>query len=178
MAGSARAASIVALRDGTEVGLHAMHADDAASLLRFHGTLSPETTYLRFFTPHPELSDDELHRFTHVDHHDREAIVATADEQIIAVARFDRLDDHAYAEVAFVVADAWQGRGLGTALFERLAERARRVGIRRFVAETLPQNRPMLSVFHHAGLPVTSRFRDGVVHLVIDLTAGADLEPD
>lgn len=171
MTGSARA-SIVALRDGTEIGLHQMHADDAAGLLRFHGTLSPETTYLRFFTPHPELSDDELHRFTHVDHRDREAIVATAADQIIGIARYDRLDDGG-AEVAFVVADAWQGRGLGTALFHRLAERARQVGIERFVAETLPHNRSMLTVFHRSGLPVKSTFEDGVVHLVIELGGAA-----
>lgn len=162
----------IELRDGTRVGLHPMHADDAASLLRFHGSLSTETTHLRFFTVHPELSSTELHRFTHVDHRDREAIVATVCGEIVGVARFDRLDDPDDAEVAFVVADSWQGRGLGTVMFERLAERARDAGISRFVAETLPHNRRMLAVFHHAGLPVTSEIRDGVVHLVIDLVEG------
>ena len=90
-----------------------MHADDAASLLRFHHTLSPETTHLRFFAVHPELSEAELHRFTNVDHRDREAIVATVADEIVGVARFDRLEVSTDAEVAFVVADSWQGRGLG-----------------------------------------------------------------
>ncbi len=163
----------VELHDGTTVRMHQMHADDAAGLLRFHGTLSPETTNLRFFTVHPELSASELHRFTHVDHRDREAIVATVAEEIVGVARFDRLDDPLDAEVAFVVADSWQGLGLGGALFDRLAERAREVGIARFVADILPHNRRMQSVFRHSGRPVTSSFRDGVVHVVIDLAGPA-----
>lgn len=164
------ATSAVELRDGSRVRLHPMHAEDAERLLRFHHTLSPETTHLRFFTVHPELSPTELHRFTHVDHRDREAIVATAEDEIVGVARFDRLDDPADAEVGFVVADSWQGRGLGTVLFEALAQRAREVGIARFVADTLAYNRRMQAVFHHAGLPMTSGFRDGVVHAVVELT--------
>ena len=162
----------IQLRDGTEVHLHAMRGDDAAALLRFHHQLSPETTYLRFFSVHPELSARELEHFTHVDHQNREAIVATVDEEIIGVARFDRIDGSNDAEAAFVIADRWQGEGLGTALFHRLAERAREVGIDRFVAEVLPHNRRMLDVFFHAGHPVTSCLRGGDVHVEVDLQAG------
>jgi RimJ/RimL family protein N-acetyltransferase len=161
--------NLVELHDGTEARLHPMSASDAAGLLRFHSTLSPETTYFRFFTVHPSLSDRELHHFTHVDHTDREAIVATAGDEIIGVARFDRMQDPAEAEVAFVVADAWQELGLGTAMFRSLAQRAGEVAVARFVAEVLPHNRRMLAVFNHSGLPVRSEFRDGVVHLVLDL---------
>jgi RimJ/RimL family protein N-acetyltransferase len=160
----------IELRDGTEVHLHAMGGDDAAALLRFHHRLSPETTFLRFFSVHPELSSRELERFTHVDHHDREAIVATVDEEIVGVARFDRLTGGGRdAEAAFVVADVWQGEGLGTALFDRLAARARELGVERFIAEVLPHNRRMLDLFHRSGLPVTARLQDGVVHVVLDL---------
>jgi RimJ/RimL family protein N-acetyltransferase len=159
----------IQLRDGTEVRLHAMRGDDADALLRFHHRLSPETTYLRFFSVHPELSSGELERFTHVDHRDREAIVATVDEEIVGVARFDRVDGDSEAEAAFVIADVWQGEGLGTALFERLTARARELGIERFTAEVLPHNRRMLNLFHHSGLPVTARLQDGVVHVVLDL---------
>lgn len=166
---AAQPAVNVELRDGTSVELHSMHADDAAGLLQFHHRLSPETTRLRFFTAHPELSATELHRFTHVDHRDREAIVATVAGDIIGVARFDRLDDPREAEAAFVVADSWQGQGVGVAMFDRLAERAREVGITRLVADTMPNNRRMLAVFHHGGHSVTTSFRDGLVHVVIDL---------
>jgi RimJ/RimL family protein N-acetyltransferase len=162
-------ADVVVLRDGTTVRLRPMHSSDAAGLERFHSTLSPETTYLRFFSVHPWLSEQEVYHFTHVDHTVREAIVATAGDEIVGVARFDRLNDPMEAEAAFVVADRWQEMGLGTALFQRLADRARALGVARLVAEVLPHNRRMLAVFHHAGLPVRSEIRDGVVHLILDL---------
>ena len=162
-------ATTATLRDGTVVDIVAMRPSDAARLVRFHHTLSRATTYMRFFSFHPELSTDELYRFTHVDHRDREAVVAVAEGEIVGVARFDRVDDSTDAEVAFVVADSWQGRGLGTRLFEHLTRRARDVGIDRFVADTLAHNRPMLAVFHHAGLPVTDHLEAGVAHVVIDL---------
>ena len=146
-----------------------MRAGDSTGLVRFHEALSPETAYLRFFSVHPHLSDPEVHRFTNVDHRNREAIVATAGDEIVAVARFDRVDDSDEAEVAFVVTDSWQELGLGSALFQSLADRAREVGITRVVAETLPQNRRMLAVFQHAGLPVRTEMRDGVVHAILEL---------
>ncbi len=85
------------------------------------------------------------------------------------MARFDRLAGGRDAEAAFVIADVWQGEGLGTALFDRLAARARELGVERFTAEVLPHNRRMLNLFHHSGLPVTACLRDGVVHVVLDL---------
>ncbi len=160
----------ITLRDGTAVDLHAMRNEDAAGLLRFHHRLSAATTYLRFFTIHPELTVDELERFTHVDHHDREAIVATVDGAIVGVARFDRLDDPETAEVAFVIADRWQGIGLGSALLDRLVQRARAEGLTRLVAESLATNGRMVSVFTHARLPVRTAFRDGSVHMELELT--------
>ena len=159
----------IQLRDGTEIHLHAMHGDDAEALLHFHHQLSPETTYLRFFAVHPELSSRELEYFTHVDHSDREAIVATVDDEIVGVARFDRLPGGSEAEAAFVIADVWQGEGLGSVVFERLAARARELGVERLTAEVLLHNRRMLNLFHHSGLPVTARLQDGVVHVVLDL---------
>ena len=164
----------IRLRDGTDVDLHQMSGADADGLLRFHRQLSPETTYLRFFSVHPELSERELDHFTHVDHVDREAIVATIGDDIVAVARFDRVGATDEAEVAFVVADCWQGEGLGRELLERLVLRAREVEVHQLVAQVLPHNRRMLNTFHHAGLPVSSTFRDGVVHLTLDLEGPED----
>jgi RimJ/RimL family protein N-acetyltransferase len=163
----------VTLRDGTTLELARMAPDDGARLLRFHHTLSPDTIYFRYFGVHPELRTDELFRFTHVDHRDREAIVAVSEGEIVGVARFDRSADRSEAEVAYVVADAWQGRGLGTVLFDRLAELARAVGITRLVAHTLPENRRMLRLFHHSGFPVSDRFQDGVIRVTIDIAEPA-----
>jgi RimJ/RimL family protein N-acetyltransferase len=155
------------------VDLRAMQPDDAERLLRFHHSLSPETVYLRFFSVHPDLRPDELDRFTHVDHEQREAIVAVVDDDIVGVARFDRTGADT-AEVAFVVADRWQGKGLGTMLFEALEARAREVGIDRFTAETLPHNERMLSVFRHCGHPHRSWYDAGVVHVEMDLRQQLD----
>jgi RimJ/RimL family protein N-acetyltransferase len=157
------------LRDGSHVEIRTMRGDDEERLLRFHHTLSPETTRRRFFAIHPELSPDELYRFTHVDHTDREALVALVVDEIVAVARFDRIGRGPVAEIAFVVADEWQGRGLATLLLAKLADRAGAVGIDRFVAETLSHNDAMLAVFRHAGYPTMERTDHGVVHITIEL---------
>lgn len=164
----------VVLTDGTTVELSPMHRTDAGRLVRFHHALSPETTRLRYFTFHPELRPAELHRFTHVDHNDREALVALVGDEIIGVARYDRIDGTATAEVAFVVADSWQGRGLGKLLFSALAERAHTAGIDRFEADTLGDNLRMLRVFLHAGLPIQRRLEDGVYHVCLDLNPDAN----
>jgi GNAT superfamily N-acetyltransferase len=164
----------VVLLDGSAVDIEPMCAGDAARLDHFHHALSTETIRLRFFGVHPDLSDQELHRFTHVDHVNREALVAVDRGEIVGVARFDRLRDSGdEAEVAFVVADAWQGRGLGTVLFERLAARARELGIGRFVADTLFLNRRMLAVFRATGLPHAERIEGSVVHVVLELDSSA-----
>jgi RimJ/RimL family protein N-acetyltransferase len=156
------------------VEIRAMQADDAAALVRFHASLSPHTTYLRFFSIHPELTPQEVERFPHVDHREREALVAVADGSIVGVGRFDRIPGSPDAEVAFVVADSWQGRGVGTVLFRSLLLRARQLGVERFTADTLAHNRRMLNLFHRCGLPVTSRFDGDVVRVVIDLAAADD----
>ena len=79
-------------------------------------------------------------------------------------------DGSSDAEVAFVVADAWQGRGLGSVLFRRLAARAAELGVRRLVAETLFSNRRMLAVFRHAVLPCVETIQGDVVRVVLDLS--------
>lgn len=161
----------VLLRDGAEIVIRSMDPTDAGLLLRFHRALSPETTRLRYFTVHPELRPEELFRFTHVDHDVREALVATCNRQIVAVGRYDRTPDTASAEVAFVVADDWQGRGLGTLLFRGLATRAVAHGITTFLAVTLGENRKMLQVLQDLGLPLHTSYVDGMVHAVVDITS-------
>jgi acetyl coenzyme A synthetase (ADP forming)-like protein len=160
------------LADGGTVHLRPITPEDGPALRRFHGTLSLETTYFRFFSPHPELSDDEVQKFTNVDHDRRVAIVAELGGEIVAVGRYEGLDDSRAAEVAFVVTDAHQGRGLGTLLLEELAAAARERGINRFVAETLPNNRRMIQVFRDAGFDVVQRWEEGAVavELAIDPT--------
>jgi acetate---CoA ligase (ADP-forming) len=158
------------LADGGTVHVRPITGEDGPGLLAFHAGLSKETIYLRFFGVHPKLSDDEVERYTHVDHDTRMALVATLRSQIIAVARYDRAEEGAEeAEVAFVVADEHQGRGIGTLLLEHLAAFARTRGIKRFWADTLTQNQPMREVFRRAGFAEQARFDQGVVNVWLDI---------
>ncbi len=160
----------VVLRDGTVASLRPIRPADGDALQRFHNAQSDESIYLRFFAPLRRLSDTDVHRFTHVDYVDRVALVVTMREEIIGIGRFDRLEDRA-AEVAFNISDHYQGKGIGSVLLEHLAAIARDLGIARFTAEVLPQNRKMLAVFSDAGYEVTRRVEDGVVEV------GFDIEP-
>ncbi|MEO5837527.1 MAG: GNAT family N-acetyltransferase [Acidimicrobiales bacterium] len=157
------------LRDGTPVTVRPIATTDDERLTRFHESLSAETTRMRFFSVHPHLSRRETARFTDVDHIDREAWVALVDGEIIGVGRYERLTNPLDAEVAFVVADRWQGFGVGPILLRQLTDCARAVGIRRLVAETLAENRRMLDMFAHAGLPITRSMKHGVVSVAMTL---------
>ncbi len=162
------------LFDGTVALLRPIGPADAAALRRFHAHLSNATIRMRFFSLHVELSVDEVERFTTVDGTDRVALVVTTPTDLIAVGRYDRCEDEGTAaEVAFVVADHYQHHGLGALLLDRLARRARAVGIRTFVAQTLIENSPMLAVFRDSGYPMRSRSSFGVVDVTLDITAPA-----
>ncbi len=156
----------VLLSDGTTVQLRPIRPADAPGIVAMHSRFSERTRYLRYFSPYPRIPERDLRRFVNVDHHDREAFVVLVSDQIVAVGRYERLGPAATeAEVAFVVEDAYQGRGIGSVLLEHLADAARRVGIPTFVAEVLPANNAMLRVFADFGYQVRRQFADGVVHL-------------
>lgn len=161
----------VVLRDGGTAHLRPITPEDAEALQRFHVSQSPESIYFRFFAPMPRLSEGDLHRFTHVDHVDRVAFICTVGEEIVGVGRYDRVAATT-AEVAFNISDAHHGRGLGSVLLEHLAAAARENGVHKFVADVLPQNRKMISVFRDAGYEVKHAYDDGVISLnfVIDPT--------
>ena len=146
----------VVLSDGAVVGLRPIRPADRQRLVDFHGRLSSRSVYRRYFFLHPNLSDVEVERLTHVDYVDRLALIAEADGEMVAVGRYDRSPGSDEAEVAFVVADEYQNHGIGTLLLERLAAAAWGNGITTFVAQTLRENRTMLDVFFASGFPVTS----------------------
>ncbi|MET8369277.1 acyl-CoA synthetase (NDP forming)/GNAT superfamily N-acetyltransferase [Micromonospora profundi] len=156
----------VLLSDGSAVQLRPISPDDAPGIVAMHSRFSERTRYLRYFSPYPRIPERDLIRFVTVDHRDREAFVVLAGEQIVAVGRYERLGPQSpEAEVAFVVEDAYQGRGIGSVLMEHLADAARRNGIMSFVAEVLPTNGTMLRVFSDFGYQVQREYADGVVHL-------------
>jgi acyl-CoA synthetase (NDP forming)/RimJ/RimL family protein N-acetyltransferase len=167
----------VVLRDGGITHVRPITADDAQRLVSFYEQVSDESKYLRFFSPYPRLSAKDVHRFTHHDYVDRVGLAATVAGEFIATVRYDRVDATGMpasapadeAEVAFLVQDAHQGRGVASAMLEHIAAVARERGVRRFTAEVLPANTKMIKVFTDAGYAQKRSFEDGVVRLHLDL---------
>ncbi|MEV8307398.1 GNAT family N-acetyltransferase [Streptomyces flavidovirens] len=168
----------VVLRDGGTARIRPITADDAQRLVSFYEQVSDQSKYYRFFAPYPRLSAKDVHRFTHHDFVDRVGLAATVGGEFIATVRYDRINAQGrpssgpgadLAEVAFLVQDAHQGRGVASALLEHIGAVARERGIRRFMAEVLPANTKMIKVFTDAGYTQKRSFEDGVVHLEFDL---------
>ncbi|MCX4863939.1 GNAT family N-acetyltransferase [Streptomyces sp. NBC_00825] len=172
----------VVLRDGGTARIRPITTDDAERLVSFYEQVSDESKYYRFFAPYPRLSDRDVHRFTHHDYVDRVGLAVTVGGEFIATVRYDRIDERGrpasapadQAEVAFLVQDAHQGRGVASALLEHIAAVARERGIRRFAAEVLPANNKMIKVFRDAGYTQQRSFEDGSVHLTLDLEPTAE----
>ncbi|MFD9754435.1 bifunctional acetate--CoA ligase family protein/GNAT family N-acetyltransferase [[Kitasatospora] papulosa] len=172
----------VVLRDGGTARVRPITTDDAERLVSFYEQVSDESKYYRFFAPYPRLSARDVHRFTHHDYVDRVGLAVTVGGEFIATVRYDRIDDRGRpasapadeAEVAFLVQDAHQGRGVASALLEHIAAVARERGIRRFAAEVLPANNKMIKVFRDAGFTQQRSFEDGSVHLTLDLEPTAE----
>ena len=154
----------VLLRDGHTAHIRPIRPDDAELLVEFYGRVSDQSKYFRFFTAMPTLSERDVQRFTQVDHVQRVAFVVTLKKRIIALGSYEG-DDSGRAEVAFLVEDAQQGRGIGQLLLEHLAQAGRERGFGRFVAEVLPDNERMIQTFRDAGYRLVSGIEDGVMSL-------------
>ncbi|MDO9494378.1 MAG: GNAT family N-acetyltransferase, partial [Nocardioides sp.] len=154
----------VLLRDGRTAHIRPIAANDADLLVEFYSRVSDESKYYRFFSPMPRLSEKDVARFTQVDHQDRVAFVLMLQGQMIAVGRFDVVKP-GEAEVAFLVEDQHQGRGIAQLLLEHLAQAGRERVDERFVAEVLPDNHRMIQIFRDAGYRIASEYDEGVLML-------------
>lgn len=162
------------LRDGRSVHLRALRPDDKAGLLDLFGQLSARSVYFRFFQAKTTLTDEELSYFTKLDFRRDVALVVTIREQgtaerLIAVGRYmgargGEAPRHR-AEVAFAVADAYQGRGMGALLLKHLAAIARANGTTEFEADVLGENNRMLQVFEDSGFHIKQSLQAGVFHV-------------
>ena len=150
-----------------------VRSDDKDAIADGFDRLSPESRYRRFFTPLRELTEGDLAYLTEVDHHDHEALIATAEDtgELVGVVRYIRVPGTTEAEVAVVVADEWQGRGIATALLDRLVERARDEGITHFLALVQAENVEALRMFEGFAPTGSERRRSasGHIELVIEL---------
>ena len=164
----------VLLADGGAVHIRPSAATDGPAILAMHERMSERTRYLRYFQAVARLSPAQLAVFTDVDHDSAVGLVAELGGDIIAAGSYHRSRrDPAAAEVAFVVEDAQQRRGLGSILLEHLAAAAQERGIRQFTAEVLGENQGMVRVFIDAGYAVTREFSSGIVDLAFDIAPTA-----
>jgi acetyl coenzyme A synthetase (ADP forming)-like protein len=160
----------VVVRDGSTVCLRRATDDDLARLLEFLESLSTESRYYRFLGM-LALTPDRIRQLVATDAQVGTALVVESRGRIVAFAGFYRDPSHAdRAEVAFAVADALQGHGIGTRLLERLAILAREEGITTFTAEVLAENRRMLEVFRESGFGGTTTIDGGVYHVTLSLS--------
>jgi RimJ/RimL family protein N-acetyltransferase len=141
---------------------------DEEALQRMLYALSDESTYRRFLSYKQQHPHAEMQRLVDLDYTENMALVACQPEteEIIGLVRYDLIPGTRLAEIAFVVRDDWQGKGLGTAMLKRMAEIARARDLEGFSADILSANKPMLMVLYRSGLRLESQLDGGVYHVV------------
>ncbi len=159
----------LSLRDGTRVLVRRVRPDDKSLLQSMMAGLSNRSRYQRFAMVVLELPKEQLEYLTEVDNQNHVALVAidrsAGQEVAVGVARYIRDDeDPEAAEVAVTVADSFQGRGLGTLLLVRLAETARSMGVKRFLAFACFDNLPVLKLVREVGAAIRF-FGSGMVRI-------------
>lgn len=165
---------VVELDDGGQATVRDLGPDDAGALVRLHARCSDLTRYRRYFTPKPQLGSPVLHRLLDVDGFDRIGLVAAAGTEILGAAHLHRREGATgTGEIAVLVEDGHQRRGIGTALLRRLLQRATTVGIDQMVAVTQPDNDAIARLLRRAATPIRTEMVDGFRHLSIPVTADA-----
>ncbi len=161
------------LRDGREVEIRAQRPDDEISMLTAIERTSPESLRRRFFVPKRAFSEGEKAFFMNVDFVNHVALVAEIGEDgrrsIVGGGRYI-VTRPGEAEVAFVVIDALQGRGVGALLTKHLVQLARAAGLKQLAADVLPENAPMQKVLAKSGFRTARNADPQVVHLTLPLT--------
>ena len=147
----------MALHDGSRVHVRPIRPGDAELELRFFAGLSERSRYHRFMQHLPELPPRMLARFTQLDYDRELALVALHEGEFVAVGRYAPNPDGRTAEFALTVADAWQNKGLGRALLQRLCDAARAAGYEALYGHVLAENRGMLDLAARMGFVDVAR---------------------
>src|SRR5215213_1013490 len=132
--------------NNAQVSIRTATPRDGEGLRTMFARSSAETIYLRFHIPYPEVPEWMVALMLDTDHQEKEALVIVAGERIVGHAMYVRLANGTEAEMAIIVEDSWQSKGVGKSLLSKLAQRARLQGIETFTAEVLEPNRPMLAL--------------------------------
>ena len=157
------------LADGTTAEIRPATPGDEAAVTAMHEAMSPENSYLRFFSFSRLSAEQEARRVCRAPAADHAALLATVAGQLAGVASYEITGDGHEAEIAFAVADHMHGRGIGTLLLEHLISDAGRRGVTTLTASVLAQNAEMQKVFADAGLSIRRELEDGVIELTCEL---------
>ncbi|MCU0725615.1 MAG: GNAT family N-acetyltransferase [Planctomycetes bacterium] len=170
----------VRMEDGMQVLIRPVKPTDDELMKELFYSFSEKTRYLRFHRVLKAMPHARRQVFSNVDYRDEMAIVAVLVsgeiEEPLGVGRYMMDEGTKSAEIAVVVRDDWQGRGLGRRLFKRLASIAKDRGIVKFTGDVLAENEAMMSIFRNTGIPMNTKREDGVIHVEVDLTRLSTVE--
>jgi GNAT superfamily N-acetyltransferase len=151
------------------VSIRAATSGDEERLRGMFSRLSLETIYRRFHLPYPRVPERTLALILNVDHQDKESFLVVVGEEVVGHAMYVRSDNERVAEVAFVIEDGWQSKGVGKLLLSRIAEEARARGVEYFTGEVLGENRRVLGLLNAVFSEVRYVMRDGLYHFRVPL---------
>jgi acyl-CoA hydrolase/RimJ/RimL family protein N-acetyltransferase len=161
------------LRDGTEIFFRPVKPTDEAALSEMLYSLSDESVRKRYMAHTVAFPHKQVQQLTNIDYLQNLAIVGTvpgvSGEQIVAIAQYFLDPKTQAAEVAFIVQDEWQQKGMGTFLLDYITKTAKKRGVKRFYAKVLPSNKPMLSIFYNSGYKVNTEFDGEAYSITYDL---------
>jgi len=162
------------LRDGTEIFFRPVKPTDEPALSEMLYSLSEESVRTRYMTHTVVFPHRDIQRFTNIDYRQDIAIVAiiphVSGEEIVALVQYFLDPKTRAAEVAFLVHDEWQQKGMGTFLLDYITQIAKQRGVKKFYAKVLPTNEPMLAIFHNSGYKVNTEFDGYAYDITYDLT--------
>ena len=162
------------LRDGTQILFRPIKPTDEPALAEMLYSLSAKSVKTRYFTYTMTFPHKDVQKLTNIDYQNELAIVGVVpgpagEEEIVAIAQYFLEPAGDAAEVAFVVQDEWQAKGMGTFLLRYITEIARQRGVKRFYAKVLPSNRTMLAIFHNSGYGINTEFDGDAYSIAYDL---------
>jgi RimJ/RimL family protein N-acetyltransferase/acyl CoA:acetate/3-ketoacid CoA transferase beta subunit len=162
------------LRDGTQIFLRPIKPSDEPALSDMLYSLSEESVQKRYMTRTRAFAHRDVQQLTNIDYRKDLAIVGVvpgvSGDQIVAIGQYFLDPKTQVAEVAFLVQDEWQQKGMGTLLLEYITKVAKQRGVKSFSAKVLPNNKPMLTVFYNSGYKVNTEFDGEVYSITYDLT--------
>ena len=162
------------LRDGTEIFFRPIKPTDEPALSEMMYSLSERSVRTRYMTHTMAFPHKDIQRVTNIDYRQDIAIVGVvprvSGEEIVAIAQYYLDPKTQSAEVAFLVQDEWQRKGMGTFLLDYVTQIAKQRGVKKFWAKVLPSNEPMLTIFHNSGYKINTTFDGEAYDISYDLT--------